>query len=67
MNQKEVCVLVLFFLRQDGMGLGVTSRIAGTGTGLHISGLVARDNFGKIQDGTGPDYSVPLGKFLNDL
>ena len=41
-------------------GLEVTSWIAGTGTGLHTSGLVARDNSGR-------DCSVPLGKFLNGL
>ena len=48
----EVCVPQLF-LRQDGMGLEVTSQIARTGTGLHMSGLVAWDNTGKIGDGTG--------------
>ena len=34
------------------MGLEVTYQIAGTGTRLHMSGLVAGDNLGKIQDGT---------------
>ena len=34
-----------------------------------MSGLVARENSGKIQEksGTGRDYSTPLGKVLNGL
>ena len=44
----------LFFSRQDGTELEVTSPIAGTGTRLHI--LAARDNSGKIR--MGRDYSV---------
>ena len=47
-HNLEVCVPKLF-LRQDGTGLQVTSQIAGTGTGLHMSGLVAWDDSGKIQ------------------
>ena len=52
------------------MGLEVTSRIAGTWTGLQMSGLVAQDNSGKKREkiGMGRDYySIPLGKFLNGL
>ena len=59
----------MFCLGQDEMRLEVTSQIAGTVTRLLMSGLVARENSGKIREifGMGRDYSVPLGKFLNGL
>ena len=52
---------------QDETRLELTSRIGGTGMRLMFSGLVTRENSGKIREinGTRRDYSIPFGKFPN--
>ena len=63
----EVCdpELVLNDTRRDETRLELISRIGGTETRLIFSGLVARENSGKIRGKNGKrrDYSIPFGKF----
>ena len=49
---------------RDKMRLELISRIGGTRTRLMFSGLVTRENSGKIREinGTRRDYSEPFGK-----
>ena len=62
----EVCVpeLVLNETRRDETRLELISRIGGIRTRLMFSGLVTRENLGKIWEinGTRRDYSLPFGK-----